>query len=360
MPRHRSYRGEEIVLDEAFNAVSFGAQVFYFRLGTWLSDKGRIAYHPKTIAGILYPLSDEIGAKEIKEWVAEWEAVGRLHVYEGADGKTYLWASNFLKEQRVPNPGQCKCPPHPEDPEAHQPALFEPEGGDNVDPNESLRTPNAERPQGRRRVNAGGTESEGRLYASGAHGRNSGIKENWRNTLSPLPPTPDPEFESFRAEVERAWPYRGSGDDQMEEGVARLRGMPPDLRPAFLEGVTRYRKFCDNKPGGAITGTNFVQGFPRWIEEEGDTKPWAYKAPKEGGKPPPKEDPDEPKQGRDYHIGTVRVAVDANGQPCDEDAFDFVKFADIPGPCWIRDGKKTDEPFTREAWYEERRMEVAA
>lgn len=356
MPRHRSYRGEEVVQDEAFNTVSFGAQVFYFRLGSWLSDKGRIAYQPKTIAGILYPLSDEIGAKEIKEWVAEWEAVGRLHVYE-VEGKTYLWASNFLNEQRIPNPGKCKLPPHQDDPEAHQPALFEPEEGEDADPNETLRRVNAESTQSERRGNGEGNERGRRVYASRTHGRSIGVKENWRITLSPNPLTPDPEFESFAADVRADWPMRGTGDDRLDEGISRLRGMPPDLRPAFLEGVRRYRKFCDNKPGGAITGTSWVKVFTTWIEDEGDLKPWAYK---NGQVSPPKPGRKrEPEEGVDFYAGKIRIPVDADGQECDEADFGFVKFAETPARLWIRGGVRTDERFSREAW-EREQLEVAA
>lgn len=349
MPRHRSYRGEEIVQDEAFNRVSFGAQVFYFRLGSWLSDKGRIAYQPKTIAGILYPLSDEVGAKEVKEWVAEWEAVGRLQVYE-VDGKTYLWASNFLNEQRIPNPGKCKLPPHPDDPEAHQPALFESEEGEDVDPNETLRTVNVESTQSERRGNVEGEESERRVYASRTHGRSSGIKENWNNSNSPPYPPPD-WFEKWWADFDCAYPARGGGPEERPQArglLLAMTGAEADFE-AILAGCKRFRAYTDHK--GKTGGDEGVPSMLNWVKGERWREAYNFKNGKHpASKPDHIEHRKEPKEGLDFYLGRLRVPVDQDGNECDEGAFEFAKYDDIPAKLWIRDGERTEERFSLEEW----------
>lgn len=354
MPRYRSIRGEERADDPVFAQASWGAIFFYDQLMCYVDDKGRKKFYPMAIAGELFPRREDISPKQIKEWVEEWVSLGRIKLYE-VDGIPYLWMCNMLNEQNIVNPGRSKLPPHPEDPEAGQPALFEPDPDPDLDPIEGVNSVSIDPKES---VNRGDLESiegvkVGRTQAYTR--RSSGVKELNSNS----PPSPPPDwFEGWWEEFDRTYPSRGGGTEQRPQAKGLLLSMTSLGEAHFaeiLEGAKRFRAWGDAK---GKTGTD--EGIPtmlNWVKGERWREPYVI----QNGKPKAEPKPEErgPKQGRDFHIGTWRVPVDANGEQCDEDSFGFVKYVDRPGPCWIRGGVPTDEPWTREAWEQEQAKEAA-
>lgn len=176
-----------------------------------------------------------------------------------------------------------------------------------------------------------------------------------QNRASPLPkplPVPEPspplkgaplptvgvDIELSWAEFLRVYPPR-AGDRKTKAGFEKYRrrirlGDSPD---EILEGAKRYRAFCD---AVGFTLTEKVQQLTTWFNGEGWKEP--FDLPEQVPRATPATKRLEPVLDRDYYFGDSEPVEDDDGAV----RYRMKAF-------WIRDGKRTDEPFERSDWFDE-------
>lgn len=103
---------------------------FFAILLTEMDDKGRVAYTPKKLAGILYPHDDDVDGPLIRYWVEELCENGMLVEYEHG-GRRFLCAPNFNVHQVINKPTPSRLP-NPFDSSLIQGALPEHSGSATV------------------------------------------------------------------------------------------------------------------------------------------------------------------------------------------------------------------------------------
>ncbi len=106
---------DDILTDERVDSLSFGAEVFYRRLFSFVDDFGRFDGRLMFLRARLYPTKlDTVNDKQIQGWLAECVAAGLVTTYE-ANGKPYLVYHDITggrskTSQYPPPPGEVTGP----------------------------------------------------------------------------------------------------------------------------------------------------------------------------------------------------------------------------------------------------------
>lgn len=90
------------------NALSFPAEVFFYRMIMTADDFGVLPAQPERMKATLFPLRN-IRTADIARWLAECEEAGLIVSYDGPDEKRYAAIRNFdqemkFKKHRYPSP----------------------------------------------------------------------------------------------------------------------------------------------------------------------------------------------------------------------------------------------------------------
>ncbi len=99
MPRIRTIK-PQFWSDDKIICLSRDARLFFIALWNFADDQGVLEFKPIQLKANIFPLDDDIGVEEIKEFVAELENTGLLVVYE-YEKKHFLWIKNFSKHQKI-------------------------------------------------------------------------------------------------------------------------------------------------------------------------------------------------------------------------------------------------------------------
>jgi len=104
---------------EFFRSVSiaklgFGARLTFEGLWCYADDEGRYRYEPALLKADVWPVDDDVSAKQCGAWVNELEAAGRVCCYT-IEGKRYLHIVNWDEHQKIDRRTKPKWPSCPKD-----------------------------------------------------------------------------------------------------------------------------------------------------------------------------------------------------------------------------------------------------
>lgn len=108
MARIRSIKPEAFT-SETLSGCSVAARWTFAGLWTVCDDDGRARSDPRLIKGAIWPLDDDVTAKDVAAMLDELESAGLICRYE-AQGKGYLHAVNFTEHQKPNRPTPSKLP----------------------------------------------------------------------------------------------------------------------------------------------------------------------------------------------------------------------------------------------------------
>lgn len=111
MPRIRTIKPDFFV-SEKIAKLSLTAERTFLGILTLADDEGRLKAGPEVLNGALWPLRPEHTVDQMREDLAQLEAVGLLCRYE-VDGRTYRHVTRFRVHQRINRPTPSKLPPCP-------------------------------------------------------------------------------------------------------------------------------------------------------------------------------------------------------------------------------------------------------
>lgn len=111
MARMRTIKPETFT-SETLAAISVHARWTFAGLWTYCDDDGRGRSDPRLIKAAIWPLDDDVTAKDVAVHLDELEAQELICRYQ-ADGKSYLHVVNFAEHQRPNRPLPSKLPACP-------------------------------------------------------------------------------------------------------------------------------------------------------------------------------------------------------------------------------------------------------
>lgn len=95
-------------------AVSRDARLLFLGLLNEADDEGRMRYHPKRLAGVLFPFDDDVSPGMLDVWVNELDRIGLVARYD-VEGALYLEIPGFTEHQRINRPSPSTLPVNPHD-----------------------------------------------------------------------------------------------------------------------------------------------------------------------------------------------------------------------------------------------------
>lgn len=106
-------------------ALSYRARLTWIGLWTYVDDDGRCKDNARLIKGHVWPLEDEVTAKEVEKDLTELSSTNRILRYE-VNGERFLEIRKWRDHQRIAKPTRSKLPAPPQ-PVSH-PSDTSPEG----------------------------------------------------------------------------------------------------------------------------------------------------------------------------------------------------------------------------------------
>lgn len=89
--------------------LSYRARLTWIGLWTHVDDSGRCKANPRLIKGALWPLEDDVTAKDVAADIEELAAKGHLIIYT-VDDEPLIQVRNWAKHQRISRPSESKFP----------------------------------------------------------------------------------------------------------------------------------------------------------------------------------------------------------------------------------------------------------
>lgn len=290
MARIRTIKPDAFASD-SLSQVPIRARWTFAGLWTFADDDGRARADARLIKAYVYPLDDDLTARDVEADLEALEQVGCIRRYE-AGGKRYLCMPGWSDHQKISHPAKSKIPPPPES-SGNPP---EPSGsfsGPGTGPFQAAgASPNGS--DGTRTALNGATSQQQQIPAAGqgqtditaGQGTSPQSSVNPPETLQSPPETLRPEVEREREE-EREEDLKAGGTHSAPPrsgGPKRGTRLPEDWEPdrdlkqwTLDEGMTAdqarhtvedFRDYWCSKTGRDATKTDWSRTWKRWVREE--------------------------------------------------------------------------------------------
>lgn len=102
------YIRDSLNMSSSLAAVTLLAEVLFIHLLLAADDYGRFIAEPLALRGLLFSLRTDLNAEQVEDALRELEQEGMIQRYR-ADGRLYLWITNWSKYQRA----RAKCSKFP-------------------------------------------------------------------------------------------------------------------------------------------------------------------------------------------------------------------------------------------------------
>lgn len=94
------YIRDSLNMSSSLAAVTLLAEVLFIHLLLAADDYGRFIAEPLALRGLLFSLRTDLNAEQVEDALRELEQEGMIQRYR-ADGRLYLWITNWSKYQRA-------------------------------------------------------------------------------------------------------------------------------------------------------------------------------------------------------------------------------------------------------------------
>lgn len=89
--------------------VSRDARLLFLGLLNEADDEGKLRYSAKRLAGVVFPLDDDVSSAKLDRWTSELERESLVHRYS-VDGADLLMIVGFAEHQKINRPTRSRLP----------------------------------------------------------------------------------------------------------------------------------------------------------------------------------------------------------------------------------------------------------